>query len=62
MESAQSKKPYFGVDRRKYERRVVEDRRVEIRWEPGKDDRRSDQNRRQRGLPEEDPWNRAPKD
>ena len=60
MDSGDTKKPYFGVDRRKFERRVLEDQRIDIRWEPGKEDRRSGQDRRQSNLPDEDPWDQSP--
>jgi len=37
---------YTGPERRHGERRVLADRRAEVRWEPGKDDRRQNPGRR----------------
>ena len=37
---------YNGPERRHGERRVSPDRRAEVRWEPGKDDRRQNPGRR----------------
>ena len=37
---------YNGPERRHGERRITPDRRAEVRWEPGKDDRRQNPGRR----------------
>ena len=37
---------YTGPERRHGERRVLADRRAEVRWAPGKDDRRQNPGRR----------------
>ncbi len=37
---------YMGVERRRTNRRVVSERRTEVRFEPGKEDRRQNQGRR----------------
>lgn len=42
-----AKKPYVGVERRRYDRRQAVDRRGEVRFELEKDDRRKNQGRRE---------------
>ncbi|MFV8818047.1 hypothetical protein [Haliea sp. E17] len=39
-------KKYMGIERRKQNRRSGMDRRTDVRYEPGKDDRRKDHGRR----------------
>lgn len=41
------KKKYMGVERRRFNRRAVEDRREEIRFELSKEDRRNSTGRRE---------------
>jgi hypothetical protein len=41
--------PYRGPERRTHQRRQGEERRAEIRFEPGKDDRRTGRDRRKGG-------------
>ena len=41
------KKKYMDVEQRRFNRRAVEDRRGDIRFEPSKEDRRNDTGRRE---------------
>ena len=44
---AAGKKKYMGVERRRFNRRAIDDRREEIRFELSKEDRRNDSSRRE---------------
>jgi hypothetical protein len=45
-EGTADKKKYMGIERRRENRRTGMDRRTEVRFEPGKDDRRKNWGRR----------------